>query len=113
MCYATLVGAPPDRLTSEPGQSFYAAFKQKYNEEPEAFAQPGYDAAQVLIAAMRQSPVIDRAGVLAYVSAGTEFEGAVGTFKFDRNGDTSATLVSGSRVQNGTFQFAKLLIERP
>lgn len=120
--YVTWVGAPPDQLTSDLGQSFYAAFKHRYNEEPEAFARPGYDAAQVLIAAMQslamqspamQSPVIDRASVLAYVSAGTEFEGTVGTFKFDHNGDTSVTLVSGSRVQNGTFQFARLLIERP
>lgn len=107
--YATWVGAPPEQLTSEPGQSFYAAFKQKYNEAPEAFAQLGYDAAQVLIAAM-QSSAIDRAGILAYISAGTTFEGTAGTFQFDHNGDTSAILVSGSRVQNGTFQFVKSLI---
>jgi hypothetical protein len=57
-----------------------------------------------------QSSAIDRAGILAYISAGTTFEGTAGTFQFDRNGDTSAMLVSGSRVQNGTFQFVKSLI---
>jgi branched-chain amino acid transport system substrate-binding protein len=114
--YATFVGAPPAQLTSEMGREFYAAFKAKYNEEPEAFAQLGYDAAQVLIAAMenaqQNSQVIDRASILSYVASGVKFEGTVGTFQFDRNGDTTVTLVSGSRVQNGTFQFAKLLIDR-
>ncbi|HZY41655.1 MAG TPA: branched-chain amino acid ABC transporter substrate-binding protein [Anaerolineae bacterium] len=110
--YATFVGAPPDQLTSEMGQSFYAAFKQQYNEEPEAFAQFGYDAAQVVIAAMQRASVIDRASLLADVRSGQEFQGTVGTFKFDRNGDTSVTLVSGSRVQNGVFKFSKVLTDR-
>ncbi|MBI5565646.1 MAG: branched-chain amino acid ABC transporter substrate-binding protein [Chloroflexi bacterium] len=110
--YATFVGAPPAQLTSAMGRDFYAAFKAKYNEEPEAFAQLGYDAAQVLIAAMQRSTVIDRAGLLAYVAAADGFEGTVGPFDFDRNGDTTVTLVSGSRVRNGLFEFEKLLIDR-
>jgi branched-chain amino acid transport system substrate-binding protein len=114
--YATFVGAPPAQLTSDMGRKFYADFKAKYNEEPEAFAQLGYDAAQVLITAMQasmhQSGVIDRAGILAYVTAATSFEGTVGTFGFDQHGDTTVTLVSGSRVRNGIFEFEKLLIDR-
>jgi branched-chain amino acid transport system substrate-binding protein len=114
--YATFVGAPPAQLTSEMGQKFYADFKAKYNEEPEAFAQLGYDAAQVLITAMQasaqQGGVIDRAGILAYVTSAAGFDGTVGPFGFDRNGDTTVTLVSGSRVRNGLFEFEKLLIDR-
>jgi branched-chain amino acid transport system substrate-binding protein len=114
--YATFVGAPPAQLTSDMGRKFYADFKAKHNEEPEAFAQLGYDAAQVLItamqASMQQTGVIDRAGILAYVTTAPGFEGAVGAFGFDRNGDTTVTLVSGSRVRNGTFEFEKLLIDR-
>jgi len=110
--YATFVGAPPAQLKSTMGREFYTAFKAKWNEEPEAFAQLGYDAAQVLITAMRNSKVIDRASLLAYVRAADSFEGTVGTFGFDRNGDTTITLVSGSRVRNGSFEFEKLLIER-
>ncbi len=114
--YATFVGAPPAQLTSEMGQKFYADFKAKYNEEPEAFAQLGYDAAQVLITAMRasvqQNGVIDRASILAYVTSAAGFDGTVGPFGFDRNGDTTVTLVSGSRVRNGLFEFEKLLIDR-
>ncbi len=110
--YATFVGAPSAQLTSPMGREFYTAFKAKYREEPEAFAQLGYDAAQVLITAMRQSGAIDRASLLAYVMAAPDFEGTVGAFGFDRNGDTTVTLISGSRVRNGTFEFEKLLIER-
>lgn len=110
--YATFVGAPPAQLTSTLGQEFYAAFKAEYNEEPEAFAQLGYDAARVLITAMQHSSVIDRASVLAFVNGAESFDGTVGTFGFDRSGDTTVTLVSGSRVRNGVFEFEKLLIER-
>ncbi|MBP7687790.1 MAG: branched-chain amino acid ABC transporter substrate-binding protein [Thermoflexales bacterium] len=110
--YATFVGAPSAQLTSVMGRDFYAAFKAKYAEEPEAFAQLGYDAAQVLITAMQQSSTIDRANLLAYVLAASSFEGTVGTFGFDRRGDTTVTLISGSRVRNGAFEFEKLLIER-
>lgn len=110
--YATFVGAPSAQLTSVMGRDFYAEFKAKYAEEPEAFAQLGYDAAQVLITAMQQSSTIDRASLLAYVLTAPDFEGTVGTFGFDRRGDTTVTLISGSRVRNGAFEFEKLLIER-
>jgi branched-chain amino acid transport system substrate-binding protein len=107
--YATFVGAPPDQLTSELGKKFYLEFKQQYNADPEAYAQFGYDAARVLISAMQQVERIDRASVLAYVSAGHDFNGAVGSFRFDSNGDTNETVVSGNIVQDGAFRFAKLL----
>ncbi len=107
--YATFVGVPADQLTNAAGRKFYTEFKQKYNEEPEAFAVSGYDAARALIAVMQQAAQIDRAHVLAGVSAGREFDGTVGPFKFDENGDTTLTLVSGNIVRNGAFKFAKVL----
>lgn len=110
--YATFVGAPPDQLTTELGRKFYADFKQKYGEEPEAYAQSGYDAARVIIAALTKSSVIDRASVLAYVASGAEFDGTAGVFSFDRHGDTLITLVSGNVVQNGVFKFTQLLTEQ-
>jgi branched-chain amino acid transport system substrate-binding protein len=110
--YATFVGAPPDQLTNTAGQKFYNDFKQKYNEEPEAFAALGYDAARVLIEAMNQPGRIDRASVLAGVSAAQLYNGTAGQFEFDRNGDTTITLVSGNIVQGGVFKFAKVLTGR-
>ncbi|MFN8598746.1 MAG: branched-chain amino acid ABC transporter substrate-binding protein [Anaerolineae bacterium] len=115
--YATFVGAPADQLTTEVGKTFYAEYKQKYNgEEPEAYAQSGYDAARVIIAAMQQADKqgqpINRANLLAYVGSGVDFNGAAGQFTFDRNGDTQVILVSGNVVQNGAFKFARLLTER-
>lgn len=113
--YATFVGAPPDQLTTDRGKAFYAKFKQVYGDEPEAFAQSGYDAAQVIIAAMQraeqQKQPITRATVLANVNSATTYEGAIGSFTFDRTGDTQVTVVSGNVVQNGVFKFAQLLTE--
>ncbi len=107
--YVTFVGVPPNQLRGDVGQKFYAAYKQKFNEEPEPFAEYGYDAAQVLIEAMRQAPRVDRASLLAVIARMNEFKGTVGTFSFDNNGDTTVTLVSGSVVQDGVFKFAKVL----
>ena len=114
--YATFVGAPPDQLTTERGRKFYADYKQNFGDNPEAYAQSGYDAAQVIIAAMqqvdKQGQPINRANLLAYVESGVNFNGAAGQFAFDRNGDTQVILVSGNVVQNGAFKFARLLTER-
>ena len=110
--YATFVGAPPDQLTNAAGQRFYSEFKQKYNEEPEAFAALGYDAARVLIEVMQRADRIDRASALAGVGAAQSFDGTAGQFGFDRNGDTTITLVSGNIVQGGVFKFARVLVGR-
>lgn len=110
--YATFVGAPPDQLTNKTGQKFYNEFKEKYNEEPEAFAALGYDAARVLIEAMTRAGRIDRASALAGIGAVQSFDGTAGQFEFDRNGDTTITLVSGNIVQGGVFKFAKVLAGR-
>ena len=110
--YATFVGAPSAQLTSLMGRGFDADFKATQAGGREGFARLGYDAAQVLITAMQQSSTIDRASLLTYVATAAGFEGTVGPFGFDRYGDTTVTLISGSRVRNGAFEFEKLLIER-
>ena len=108
--YATFVGVPPDQIETDLGRKFAAAYREKYNEPPEAYAQLGFDAAQALIAAMRQTATLDRAGVLAALAAPREYQGTTGAFSFDARGDTTRQLVSGNVVRGGAFQFAKQLV---
>ena len=107
--YATFVGSPPNALDTPDGKKFYNDFKAKYGAEPEAYAQDGYEAAQVVIAAVRQAKQVDRADVLAGVAATHDFMGTSGTFSFDVSGDTSLAMVSGNVAHDGAFEFAKVL----
>lgn len=112
--YATFVGAPPDQLTTtDRGLKFYEDYQRKYGVPPEAFSQSGYDAARVLIEVMQQSPTLDRASMLAGVRARPAFDGTVGAFGFDANGDTTVRLISGNVVKGGVFTFERLLTVVP
>jgi len=105
----TLVGVPPQALTGA-GAEFYAAYLAEYGEEPEPFAQFGYDAARVVLDAVRRAGVKDRKAILDAIAATREYPGTGGSFSFDRNGDTTLTTISGNRVVNGKFEFVSPLI---
>jgi branched-chain amino acid transport system substrate-binding protein len=40
-------------------------------------------------------------------------DGALGTWSFDKNGDTSMTTMSGNVVEGGKFKFSTLLAVKP
>jgi branched-chain amino acid transport system substrate-binding protein len=108
--YITFVGVPPDQLKTERAQEFYENYQKTYNEPPESFAAYGYDAGLAVIAALKNAPTPDRAGVLAGLQTLPALEGANGTYVFDRNGDNaSLRLVSGSIVENCAFKFVQTL----
>jgi branched-chain amino acid transport system substrate-binding protein len=107
--YATFIGVPPDQLTTETGEKFYASYKSRYGEDPGVFSQYGYDAARAVIAALEKAPRIDRAGLLAGLQAVPSLDGTTGTYIFDRSGDTSLSWVSAMVVENGTFKFVERL----
>ncbi len=43
------------------------------------------------------------------MAATTDYEGLLGRWSFDVNGDTSLTVMSGNTIKNGKFEFVKLL----
>jgi branched-chain amino acid transport system substrate-binding protein len=43
------------------------------------------------------------------VAATKDFDGALGTWSFDANGDTTSKIMSGQTVENGDFKFVKVL----
>jgi branched-chain amino acid transport system substrate-binding protein len=107
--YATFIGIPPEQLTTDVGKKFYAAYRARYNEEPGVFAQYGYDAARAVIAALKNAPSIDRAGVLAGLRATSLLDGTAEQYTFDRAGDTSVSWISGMVIENGAFEFVQRL----
>ncbi|MBA2482075.1 MAG: branched-chain amino acid ABC transporter substrate-binding protein [Planctomycetes bacterium] len=108
--FVTFCGAPPAQLTGK-GKTFVEAYRKKFSAEPEAYAAYGYEAANVVIDAIRRAGKKDRAAIVAAVAATKDFDGALGKWSFDANGDTTQTVVSGNTVKGGAFEFVKLLGE--
>ncbi|HLF24716.1 MAG TPA: branched-chain amino acid ABC transporter substrate-binding protein [Anaerolineae bacterium] len=107
----TQIGEPPQALTTEVGAQFYQAYRVAYDEEPEPYAQFGYDAARVVLDAIRRAGVKDRRAILEAIANIRDFPGTGGAFRFDRNGDTTLTTISGNQVKDGKFVFLQPLIQ--
>jgi branched-chain amino acid transport system substrate-binding protein len=108
--YVTFGGVPPDKLTGK-GAEFYANYKKRYNGEPEGYAVYGYEAAKVVLDAIRRAGKKDRAAILEACAATKDFDGALGKWSFDENGDITNRTIGGMIVRNGRFEFVKLLGE--
>ena len=106
--YCTFGGVPPEKLTGK-GAEFYNNYKTRYNAEPEGYAVYGYEAAKVVLDAIARAGKKDRAAILAAVAATKDFDGALGKWSFDANGDTTITTMSGNIIQDAKFEFVKLL----
>jgi branched-chain amino acid transport system substrate-binding protein len=106
--YATFGGVPAKELKGA-GQKWYDSYKKKYNSEPEAYAAYGYEAAKVVVNAINQVCKNDRAAIRDAVMNTKNFNGVLGSWSFDQNGDTTLTTLSGNVVKNGKWTFVTVL----
>jgi branched-chain amino acid transport system substrate-binding protein len=106
--HLTFGGVPADQLKGK-GAEFVKKYREKYKAEPEAYAVYGYMAAKVALDAIDHAKKKDRAAITAAVAGIDEKDGVLGSWKFDENGDTSLTTMSGNVVKNGKFEFVTLL----
>ena len=87
--------------------AWYARFSAIYGAVPgDEFngAIYAYDATRVVLAAIAGSRAhLDRASVRAAIMSTANFPGLLGTFSFDANGDTTASLLSVAEVVNGAW----------
>src|SRR5207248_997050 len=60
------------------GQDFYKKYRAKFNNEPEAYAIYGYEAASVAVSAIDKAATNDRAAVRDAVFATKDFDGVLG-----------------------------------
>jgi branched-chain amino acid transport system substrate-binding protein len=106
--YATFGGLPADQLTGR-GADFVRLYRERFRSEPEVYAVYGYECARVALAAVARAGKKDRAAILDAVAATRDFDGALGRWSFDGNGDTSLAMMSGMTVRDGRFQFVTML----
>jgi branched-chain amino acid transport system substrate-binding protein len=111
-CYVTIGGVEPSQLTGK-GADFVKAYRAKYRVEPESYAVYGYEAASVVLAAIKQVGKKDREAVRRAVVGTKDFEGALGKWSFDANGDTTLQQLTVSKVEKGKFSPIKVLSKTP
>jgi branched-chain amino acid transport system substrate-binding protein len=100
--YVTFGGVGASKLTGK-GATWYQAYKAKFGSEPEGYASYGYEAAKVALNAITQAGTKDREAIRAAVFATANYDGVLGTWSFDANGDTTLTTMSGRQVMNAAF----------
>jgi branched-chain amino acid transport system substrate-binding protein len=107
--YVTFGGLPPEELTGS-GKAFVDKYRRIYGSDPEGYAIYGYDAAKAALEAIERAGVKDRDAIRRAGLAIKDFDkGALGTWSFDENGDSTLTTISGLVIRNGRFEFVKLL----
>jgi branched-chain amino acid transport system substrate-binding protein len=106
--YVTFGGLPPEKLTGKGGQ-FVKDYQKKFGKMPEGYAVYGYEAAKIALKAIESAGKKDRNAIREACLKIRNFDGALGKWSFDKNGDTTNRTMSGQVVKSGKFEFSTLL----
>lgn len=106
--YVTFGGLPPSQLKGK-GREFYEAYKKKYNAEPEAYAVYGYEAGKVALEGIKRAAKKDRDAIRAAVAGIQDYEGALGKWSFDPNGDTTLKVMMVEEIKGRQFTPVKIV----
>jgi len=109
--YITFGGIPTDQYTGK-SKEWSDKYKAKYGGAPEVYAIYGYEAAKVVLEAIKKAgaKATDRATVRDNIMGTKDFEGVLGQkWSFTAEGDTTITTMAGMIVEKGDFKFVKLL----
>jgi branched-chain amino acid transport system substrate-binding protein len=98
--YTTIAGLPASKLGAK-GQEFYKKYKEKYGSDAESYGIYGYEAANVALAALNAACKKDRAAIRDAVFTIKDFDGVLGKWSFDANGDTTLADIQGHIVEGG------------
>lgn len=102
--YCTMLGVDPHSLPE--AKDFVARYEARHGEIG-SFSAYGYDAASVLIEAVRRAGKKDRLAVLAEMKKIKDFPGILGPVNFDERGDAIGKSVGIFKMENGKFKFIK------
>ena len=106
--YVTFGGLPPSQLQGR-GKEFYENYKKKFNAEPEAYAVYGYEAARVVLEGIKRAGRKDRAAITDAIAGLHNFDGVLGKWSFDQNGDTSLKVMAVEEIEDGKFTPVKIV----
>jgi len=106
--YGTVAAVNANLLTE--AKSFIDAYTAKNKSDqwqgvPQAYSANGYEAANIIIAAMKAAGKKDREAVRAAIAATKDFKGVLGTSSFDAQGDTTNRWISIYQVKGGAWTY--------
>ncbi|HEY7066879.1 MAG TPA: branched-chain amino acid ABC transporter substrate-binding protein [Chloroflexota bacterium] len=108
---ATYLTSPGVPVNSYPAVA--AAWADRYRAmfagEPDFWAIYGYEAANVVLDAIARVDRPDRDAIRAAVMATRDYNGVLGRWSFDENGDTTLRTISGSQVRGPTYEDVQLV----
>ena len=99
----TFGGAPPALLEGR-GRAFYEHYIERFGREPECYAASAYDATGVILQAIERVGRADRAAITEAAFATCDFDGALGRWSFDANGDIDLRRGTRLTIRNGHFE---------
>jgi branched-chain amino acid transport system substrate-binding protein len=107
--YFTFPGPLPSAITSEIGQRYYNDFVEAFEHEPDPYGVYAYQSMQVILDSIERAGEADRAAILEAMRSTTDFEGMLGAFSFDENGDSTLAGFYGYNVADGAFSGSELI----
>jgi len=92
------------------GADFVKRFKKMHGKNATAYAVYGYEAAAVVLEALRVVGKKDREAIRKAVVSTKDFDkGILGKWSFDANGDTTLQPLTVTTVENGKFKSVKVM----
>ncbi|HEX9990049.1 MAG TPA: branched-chain amino acid ABC transporter substrate-binding protein [Chloroflexia bacterium] len=91
------------------GKAFLEKFKTKYGRDADPYAIYGYESMKVALNAIERAGKKDRAAILDAIRNTRDYQGALGTWSFDENGDISLDAVPAFKVESGDYVFQKYI----
>jgi branched-chain amino acid transport system substrate-binding protein len=109
--YVTFGGLPQSELSAK-GQQFVQDYESQHDDAVQPYTAYAYEAANVMLDAIEKASKegeVTREAVLQQIFATEDFNGVLGTWSFDEDGDTSLTELSVQRVENGLFEYQRTI----
>ncbi|HAH20776.1 MAG: hypothetical protein A2Y00_02790 [Omnitrophica WOR_2 bacterium GWF2_43_52] len=102
--YCTFIGADVSTMASAKNylETYAGRFGKQHMGPYSAYA---YDAANIIIDAIRRAGKSGRQAILAHVRLTKNFPGVVGVTNFDQKGDSTIELIGVFRVKNQAFDY--------
>jgi branched-chain amino acid transport system substrate-binding protein len=97
-------GSVPPELLEGRGRAFYERYVARFGKEPECYAASAYDTTGVILQAIERVGRADRAAITRAAFATRDFDGVLGRWSFDENGDIDLRRGTRLTVRNSDFE---------
>lgn len=103
--YASISGLPVDKLPPK-GQSFVQRYEAKYGSLG-TYTVYGYEAMAVTLQAIEKAGKKDRATILQAMASTKNFDGVLGKWSFNGNGDTTLNTFTVYQIKGDQLQYVE------